>query len=48
MHALLPMHLGLDHWWQSLLVLLLAFAPFLILVGIVLHVRRTEGYGDDE
>jgi hypothetical protein len=44
---LYPMHFGHLPWWQQLLVLLLAFGPFLIL-GVVVHVVRQQDIAAEE
>ena len=44
----LPAHLGALHPIETLLVVLLAFGPFVVL-GVVVHLqrRRDSGSGDD-
>lgn len=37
-----PLHFGHLPWWQQLLVLLIAFGPFLILGVVVAVVRRQD------
>jgi Ca2+/Na+ antiporter len=44
---LYPMHFGHLPWWQQLLVLLLAFGPFLIL-GVVVYVVRQKDIAAEE
>jgi len=44
---LYPMHFGHLPWWQQLLVLLLAFGPFLIL-GVVVYVVRQQDIAAEE
>ena len=39
---LLPLHFGHLPLWQQLLVVLIAFGPFLILGAVVLVVRRQD------
>lgn len=40
---MLPLHLGNLHPLEQLVVLLIAFGPFLIAIGVALWLRRQEG-----
>lgn len=37
-----PLHFGHLTWWQQLLVIVIAFGPFLILGAVVFVVRRQD------
>jgi hypothetical protein len=45
---LLPLHFGHLPLWQQLLVVLIAFGPFLILGAVVLVVRRQDLAAEQE
>ena len=40
--ALAPLHLGGLHGYEKVLVLVLAFGPFLVLAGVVYVLRRRD------
>ena len=42
-----PLHFGHLPWWQQLLVVLIAFGPFLIL-GVVVYVVRQQDIAEEE
>lgn len=43
---ILPLHLGALHPVEQLLTLVLAFGPFVVLGGVVLHRRRQDAAQD--
>lgn len=45
---LLPLHFGHLPLWQQLLVLLIAFGPFLVLGAVVFVVRRQDLTAEQE
>ncbi len=46
--SLTPLHFGHLPWWQQLLVMLVAFGPFLILGVVVYVVRRQDLAAEQE
>lgn len=39
---MLPLHFGQLHAWEQVLVILIAFGPFLLLAAVVFVVRRRD------
>ena len=39
---MIPLHMGQLHAWEQVLVLLLAFGPFILLGAVVFVVRRRD------
>jgi hypothetical protein len=40
--SLVPLHLGSLHAYESALVMLLAFGPFVVLVPVILRIRKRD------
>jgi hypothetical protein len=42
----IPWHLGPLHPWEQVLTIVLAFGPFLLLGGVIVHQRRKDAEED--
>jgi hypothetical protein len=45
---LVPLHLGSLHAWETALLALLAFGPFVVLAVVVVVLRRRDAADDEE